>query len=139
MEIFEWVTKLNVNANDDTHDCSTLHDTNVNDNICGLRDTSQCVHLKPHPLSVVRILSGRLSCLHLHTLMHLGSSLSLSCHLMNIHVRAVSSPGSSLSNSFSTFRSFSSSSTLSVLASDELLLSTSSEEFEEIRKTGISN
>ena len=35
-----------------------------------LRGISQCVHLQPHPLSVVRILSGRLSCLHLHTHAH---------------------------------------------------------------------
>ena len=32
-----------------------------------LRGTARCTHLQPHPLSVVRILSGRLSCLHLHT------------------------------------------------------------------------
>ena len=38
-------------------------------------------YLQTHPLSVVRILSGRLLCLHLQTHMHFGSSLSLSCHL----------------------------------------------------------
>ena len=37
--MYEWVTKHNVNVNDDMYACVTLHDTNVNDNICGI---SQC-------------------------------------------------------------------------------------------------
>ena len=79
-KIYQWVTKHNANANDEMYACVTLLYTNVNDIIhdcVALHDA----HLQPHPLTVVRILSGRLSCLHLHTHMHLGSSLSLSCHL----------------------------------------------------------
>ena len=66
------MTKHNANANDDIYACVTLQDTNVNDII------HDCV--APHDAHTC-ILSGRLLCLHLHTQMHLGSSLSLSCHL----------------------------------------------------------
>ena len=66
-KIYEWVTKHNMNVNDDMYACVTLHDTNVNDDIhayVALHSAHTCNHI---PLSVVRILSGRLSCLHLHT------------------------------------------------------------------------
>ena len=48
----------------------TLHNTNVNDIIhdcVALHNAHTC---KTHPLSVVRILSGRLLCLHLHLHTH---------------------------------------------------------------------
>ena len=45
----EWVTKHNMNANDDMYDCVTLHDTNVNDNIyacVALPNAHTCNHLR---------------------------------------------------------------------------------------------
>ena len=61
------------------HECQWQH-------LC-LRGTARCAHLQPQPQSVVRILSGRLSCLDLHTHMHFGSSLRHSSHLhTHVHV-----------------------------------------------------
>ena len=57
-KIYEWVTQHNANANDDIHACVTLHYTDVNDTHLSLRGTARCVHLQPHPLSVVRTFSG---------------------------------------------------------------------------------
>ena len=77
-KIYEWVTKHNVNANDDMY---ALHDTNVNDNICAcvaLHNAYSCNHIHSASCAFFRL---ELSCFHLHAHMHLGSSLSLSCHL----------------------------------------------------------
>ena len=44
--MYEWVTKHNMNANDDMYACVTLHDTNVNDDIHAcVAGTSRCAHL----------------------------------------------------------------------------------------------
>ena len=79
-KIYEWVTKHNVNANDDMYACVTLHDTNVNDNIyacVALDNAHTCNHIHWAPCTFSQV--G--CCVFIFTHMHLGSSLSLSCHL----------------------------------------------------------
>ena len=73
-QTYEWVTKHNANANDDMYACVTLHDTNVNDDIHACVAPQDAHTLQPHPLSNVHNSLVVLSCLHLHTHMHFGSS-----------------------------------------------------------------
>ena len=58
--MYEWVTKHNVNANDEMYACVTLHDTNVNDIIHDCVAPHDAHTCNPHPLSIVRTFSGSL-------------------------------------------------------------------------------
>ena len=79
-KIYEWVTKHNMNANDDMYACVTLHDTNVNDDIhacVALHNAHACNHIHGASCAFCQV-----GCrVFIFTHMHLGSSLSLSCHL----------------------------------------------------------
>ena len=110
-KIFEWVTKHNVNANDDMHACVTLHGTNANDNIyacLALHNAHTCNHI--HWASCAFSQVGCRVFIFTHTCT-LVQGWVFHVISMAIHVCAVSSPWSSLSISCSTFRPFSSSST----------------------------